>query len=120
MDGVLILAHGSKRTETEKILNSLTNKVKDITGESLIYQAYLQFSQQNLEVGVDYLVDRGATKIKVIPMFLFDGAHVAEDIPNELNEIRKKHPGIEVKLSRHLGDDDRIADIIADRIRSLD
>ncbi|MHB1394594.1 MAG: sirohydrochlorin chelatase [Clostridia bacterium] len=120
MNGVLILAHGSKRTETEKILKSLTAKVKDKTGESLIYLAYLQFSEQNLEVGIDYLVGKGATKIKVIPMFLFDGVHVTEDIPNELNEIMRKHSGIEIKMSRHLGDDDRIADIIADRIRSLD
>ena len=120
MDGVLILAHGSKRTETEAILNSLTAKVKDRSGEDLIYPAYLQFSQQNLEVGIDYLVGKGATKIKVIPMFIFDGVHVSEDIPNELEDIKRKHSGIEIKMSRHLGDDDRIADIITDRIRSLD
>jgi len=120
MDGVLILAHGSKRTETERILNSLTNKVKRKIGESLIYPAYLQFSEQNLEAGIDYLVKNGATKIKVIPMFLFDGVHVTEDIPNAVNEIKRKYPGIEIRISRHLGDDDRIADIIADRIRSLD
>jgi len=120
MDGVLILAHGSKRTETERILNSLTDKVKKKIGESLVYAAYLQFSEQNLEAGIDYLVKKDATKIKVIPMFLFDGVHVTEDIPNEVNEIKRKYPGIEIKISRHLGDDDRIADIIADRIRSLD
>ncbi len=120
MNGVLILAHGSKRQETEKILNSLTEKVKAKTGAALIYPAYLQFSEQNLEVGIDYLVNQGATRIKVIPMFLFDGVHVTQDIPNELEEIKRKHSGIEIRMSRHLGDDDRIADIIADRIRSLD
>jgi len=120
MNGTLILAHGSKRTETERILNSLTQKVKEKTGENLIFPAYLQFSEQNLEAGIDYLVNKGARKIKVIPMFIFDGVHVTEDIPNAINEVREKYPGIEIKMSRHLGDDDRIADIIADRIRSLD
>lgn len=120
MNGVLILAHGSKRQETEKILNSLTQKVKDKTGESLIYSAYLQFSEQNLEAGIDYLVSKGATNIKVVPMFLFDGVHVTVDIPNELNEIKGKYSGIDIRMSHHLGDDDRVADIIADRIRSLD
>ena len=120
MNGILILAHGSRRQEIDKILNSLTQKVIDKTGELLIYPAYLQFSERNLEVGIEYLIEKGANKIKVIPMFLFDGIHVTQDIPEELNTIMSKHPGIEVKMSKHLGDDDRIADIIADRINSLE
>jgi len=120
MNGILILAHGSRRQETDRILKSLTQKVKDKTGEQLIYPAYLQFSQQNLEVGIEYLIEKGANKIKVIPMFLFDGIHVTQDIPQELDMIMAKHPGLEVKISKHLGDDDRIADIIEDRIISLD
>jgi sirohydrochlorin ferrochelatase len=120
MNGVLILAHGSKRQETEKIMDSLTRKVKAKSGESLVYPAYLQFSEQNLEKGVDYLVDKGATSVRIVPMFLFDGVHVTQDIPNELNEIKAKYPGINIRMSHHLGDDDRIAEIIVDRIRSLD
>lgn len=120
MNGILILAHGSRRQEVDKILNSLTQKVIDKTGEQLIYPAYLQFSERNLEGGIEYLIEKGANKIKVIPMFLFDGIHVTQDIPEELNTIMSKHPGIEVKMSKHLGDDDRIADIIADRINSLE
>jgi sirohydrochlorin ferrochelatase len=120
MDGVLILAHGSKRHETERILNSLTAKVKAKTGQTLVHSAYLQFSEQNLEAGVEYLVSKGAINIKVVPMFLFDGVHVTEDIPNELREIQAKHRNVEIRMSEHLGDDDRIADIIVDRIRSLE
>ena len=117
MNGILILAHGSKRHETERILDSLTKKVKQKSGEELVHSAYLQFSEQNLEKGIEYLVNKGATSIKVIPMFLFDGVHVTEDIPNELNEIRKKYKGVDIIMTGHLGDDDRIADIIVDRIK---
>lgn len=119
MNGILILAHGSKRQETERILNSLVDKVKNKTGEGLVYPAFLQFSEQNLEKGIDYLVEKGARDIKVVPMFLFDGVHVTEDIPNELKEIKAKYPGVEIRMSKYLGDDDRIADIIVDRINSL-
>jgi sirohydrochlorin cobaltochelatase len=119
MNGILILAHGSKRQETEQILNSLVEKVKAKTGEKLVYPAYLQFSEQNLEKGIDMLVQSGAKSIKIMPMFLFDGVHVTQDIPNELNEINAKYPGIRIKMSRHIGDDDKIADIIVDRINSI-
>lgn len=120
MNGVLILAHGSKRQETERILQSLTDKVKAKTGESLVHSAYLQFSEQNLEAGVAHLVKNGARSIKVVPLFLFDGVHVTEDIPNELTAIREKYKDVDIRMSGHLGDDDRIADIIVDRIRSVE
>lgn len=119
MNGTLILAHGSQRQETERILNSLTKKVMVKTGENLVFPAYLQFSENNLEKGIDTLVLKGAKKIKVIPMFLFDGVHVTEDIPSELNAIKTKYPQTEIKMSSHIGDDDRIAEIIIDRMNSI-
>lgn len=119
MNGVLILAHGSKRQETEAIVNSLVEKVKKKTGINMVIPAYLQFSEQNLEKGIDDLVEIGVKAIKIIPMFIFDGVHVTSDIPDELNEIMKKYPGVEVRMSRHIGDDDKLADIIVDRINSI-
>jgi sirohydrochlorin cobaltochelatase len=119
MNGILILAHGSKRQETEEIVNSLVEKVKVKTGEKLVYPAYLQFSEQNLEKGIDLLVENGVNNIKIMPMFIFDGVHVTQDIPNELNEIKTKYPEINIDMSKHIGDDDKLADIIVDRINSI-
>lgn len=119
MDGIMILAHGSKRHETEKTLNSIIRKVKSKTGLELVVPAFLQFSEQNLERAAEELVSKGAKNIKVIPMFLFEGVHVTQDIPRELNEIMAKYPGVNIKMSSHLGDDERIADIIVDRINSI-
>ncbi|MDF2523147.1 MAG: cobalamin [Clostridiales bacterium] len=113
------MAHGSKREETEAILNSLVEKVKNKTGNDLVIPAYLQFSEQNLEKGVDCLVYKGARTINIVPMFIFDGVHVTIDIPNELKEIKLKYPDIQLKMSRHIGDDDKLADIIIDRINSI-
>lgn len=117
MDGILILAHGSRRLETEETLNSLVRKVKNQTGLELVNQAYLQFSEQNLAVGIAQLVGQGATAIRVVPLFLFAGVHVTHDIPGELREIQARYPEIPIRLMGHLGDDDRIAAIIVDRIR---
>lgn len=119
MNGILILAHGSKRKETEKILNSLVDKVKGKTGEDLVVPSYLQFSDQNLEKAVESLVNKGVKYIRIVPVFLFDGVHVTEDIPGELNDIRSKFPGVEIKMGRHIGDDDKLVDIIVDRIGEI-
>lgn len=119
MNGILILAHGSKRPETEKIMDSLVEKVKAKTGEELVLPAYLQFSDPNLEKGIEEIVKKGANKVRIVPMFIFDGVHVTTDIPGELDGIKSKYPDVELVMSRHIGDDDKLADIIIDRINSL-
>jgi sirohydrochlorin ferrochelatase len=120
MNGVLVLAHGSKRQETEETLDALIKLIKEKTGEQLVIPVYLQFSQPDLQAGITQLVESGADSIKVIPMFLFDGIHVTWDIPQELTAIKQKYPHIAIKISKHLGADERIADILVDRIKSLD
>ncbi len=117
MKGILVLAHGSKRKETEKILNSLVEKVINKSDQKLVVPAYLHFAEMNLEKGIEKLVAKGATEIRIIPMFIFDGVHVTEDIPNELNEIKAKYKEISITMSGHIGDDDKLADIIMDRMR---
>lgn len=119
MEGVIILAHGSRRQETDRILDSLTKKVTERATDQRVIPAYLQFSPNSLDKAVDQLVGEGVTRIKVIPMFLFDGIHVTEDIPEELEAIGERYPEVDIRMSRHLGDDDRIADIILDRMASL-
>ncbi|MDQ2086964.1 CbiX/SirB N-terminal domain-containing protein [Herbivorax sp. ANBcel31] len=119
MRGILILAHGSKRQETNRILDSLVEKVKKKTGEKLVYPTYLQFSNPDFEEGIQYLVNNGAKEIRVIPLFLFDGVHVTKDIPEELERIKDNFKDIDIKMAGHIGDDDRIADIVVDKVESL-
>ncbi len=119
MDGILILAHGSKGQETEEILNSLVEDIKKKTGEKHVYPAFLQFSEKNLEKGIRQLVEKGVRNIKIMPMFLFDGVHVTYHIPNELKAINKKYPSVNIKISKHIGYDERLADIIIDRIGEI-
>ena len=116
MEAILILAHGSKRNETEQTLNSIGQKVRHKIGSESVYPAYLQFSEQDMETIIKQLVDKGVKKFIVMPMFLFDGVHVTVDIPEEINKIKQKYSGIEIVITRHIGDDERIADIIIDRI----
>lgn len=120
MNGILILAHGSRKPETERILESLVSKLKIKTKGALIESAYLQFSEPSLEKGVESLIKLGALDIRIIPLFLFDGIHVTQDIPEEIETLKTRHPGIRISLGRHLGDDDRIVDIMKDRIDELD
>lgn len=115
MNGVLILAHGSRRKETETTLQKITAMVKEkITIPTEI--AYMEFSDQNIAHGLDQLVNKGIKNIKVVPYFLFSGIHILEDIPKELADYAHKHPEVNITMGNTLGADPRIADILIDRI----
>ena len=53
----------------------------------------------------------------MVPYFLFEGIHIQKDIPEEIGEILKKYPGVQVEMGKTLGADERLADILTDRIR---
>jgi sirohydrochlorin ferrochelatase len=51
-----------------------------------------------------------------MPLLLFSGNHVLKDIPDEIENEKRKYPEIQFFYARNLGADKRIAQIAADRI----
>lgn len=123
MTGILILAHGSRQSETEntlqKIIEMVKEELKSGLNTNLIEYAFLQFSANNLETGLKKLVDRGVTEIKVIPYFLFAGIHILEDIPAEIDEFLKEYPNVKISFGQTLVADKRLAQIVVDRIKEM-
>ncbi len=117
MKAILILAHGSREKNTLNTLEKITQMTKNQLPNVLIETAYMEFSDINLEKGLDILVGKGANEIIVVPYFLFEGIHIREDVPGEIKEYLKDHPDISVKMGKTLGVDLRLADVLADRIR---
>lgn len=117
MKGVLILAHGSRVEATKKTINDVVAMVREKITDMPIEIAYMEFCEENIEHGIKTLADKGVTELKVIPYFLFEGIHIREDIPNEIGEILKKYPQVTMEMGHTLGVDERLADILVDRIK---
>lgn len=117
--GILIIAHGSRRKSTEQAFEAVVGLVREKLTDVTIETAYMEFGEKNIKDGLTCLVNAGITKIAVVPYFLFDGVHINEDIPKELDEFRAKYPQIEIAMGKTLGIDSRLADILADRVREV-
>ena len=115
MDGVLILAHGSRAKETEKTFEAIVKMVETKVSQP-VKIAYMEFSPANIKRGLESLREQGSRDIKVVPYFLFSGIHIQEDIPKELNAFSAEHPEVRITMTDTLGADPRIADIVVDRI----
>ena len=117
MKAVLILAHGSREKNTEKTLEWVVEGVRKKLHSHLIEGAYLQFSEKDMEAGIINLMAKGAKDITIIPYFLFEGIHIREDIPSEIKALKQKYPEVTIHFGRILGNDERLVDILVDRIQ---
>lgn len=118
MEAVIILAHGSRADEANACVHDIVRMV-DSRGEfDVVEPAFMGHCQPDLESAVKKVVQRGIDKVVLMPLFLYRGIHVQEDIPEDIKRLQAKY-GIEMAFANHLGADQRIADIVVDRIREV-
>ena len=116
MNGILIVAHGSRKKTTEATFDQIVSLAKAKV-DVLVETAYMEFSEQTIEKGLNRLLEKGVTQIRVIPYFLFSGMHLEKDIPEEIEKFLKNRSGLTIELGRPLGADPRLAQILVDRIQ---
>jgi sirohydrochlorin ferrochelatase len=115
--GVLVLAHGSRKNDTEITMEKIVEYVREELRIELIVAAYMEFRAVSMESGFLELMEKGVNDIKVVPYFLFEGVHIREDIPQAIAAFRENHPEVQITLGKTLGTDRRLANVLADRVR---
>jgi len=113
---VLVLGHGSKAEEANETLRQVAAAVAERGGYGFVLPAFLQLCPPDIKEAIDTLVEKGFTDITVMPYFLYMGLHVQQDIPAELEEACKRHPGLKISTARCLGFDERMISVAVDRI----
>ena len=116
---VILLSHGSRLPEAKTTLEAYQNMVKNTGLFGIVEAASLQFNQPDLSASLAKVVDLGANRIIVMPLFLYQGMHMQRDIPELLAEEQHKYPGVEIVLAGNIGADQRMGQIILDRIKEV-
>ena len=113
---LLIVAHGSRRQASNEEVRALAERVAELNqpGIDAVGVAFLELAEPSIPEGLGRCVARGAREIVVFPYFLAAGTHVARDIPEALAEFRDRHPGVTVRLTRHLGAASALPGIVLD------
>jgi sirohydrochlorin ferrochelatase len=105
MNALLIVAHGSRRKESNEEVRRLARRIEDNSGPAfdLVVPAFLEISSPQVDSAIADLVDEGATSIKVFPYFLAAGTHVVNDIPRMIEEEKEIYPNVHFEILPHLG-----------------
>ena len=118
---ILMMAHGSRIAEANDAAREVAAMVKVMTGFEIVEISFRELHEPNIQQGIDTCVTRGAKRILLMPYFLFMGAHVLHDLPEEIEVAQKRHPGLIMEMGGHLGAHRKLAEIETERINeSLD
>lgn len=113
---ILLMGHGSRVAEANEALYRVAEMVGQQGGFAIVEVAFREQHPPNIQAGIDACVARGAQRILLYPYFLYAGAHVLEDLPDELAVAARRHPGLELVLGTPLGVHPKLAEIVCERI----
>ncbi|XP_002993172.2 sirohydrochlorin ferrochelatase, chloroplastic [Selaginella moellendorffii] len=116
-DGIVIVDHGSRRAESNSMLEEFVNMYKRKTGHEIVQAAHMELAAPSIEDAFDRCVELGAQRVIVSPYFLFPGRHWNKDIPALAAAASAKHPGIRYLVTAPIGLHELMVDVLEDRMK---
>jgi sirohydrochlorin ferrochelatase len=115
--GIVIVDHGSRRIESNQMLEEVARLFGQRFGATwnIVEPAHMELCEPSIETAYGRCVERGATRVVVVPFFLSFGKHWTRDIPSLLSQAAARFPGTEYQLVEPLGIDELMLDLLAKR-----
>ena len=119
---VVLIGHGSTLPYNKEVLEELRKRIEMRGVVKAARVAFMQLNSPSIEEVLRGLAEDGAKRIVAQPVFLADGVHTREDIPEKLKiafDGAWKDLSRDTKLlcAKPIGVDERIVDILLDRVK---
>lgn len=112
--GIVLFAHGSRDPRWAEPFARLRDKLSARRPDADVRLAFLELMAPNLGDAVATMASQGTFDITLVPVFLGQGGHVRRDLPALADACRAAHPGLELRVSAAIGEDDTVLDALAD------
>lgn len=118
MKALLLIDHGSRRTEANEMLQCMAALVQRMAGPSVIVRhAHMELAEPSIDHGVESCIAAGATEIIAFPYMLSPGRHSTSDIPAMVAAAAKAHPTVRVSVTPAFGIESELGEVILRRAR---
>ena len=101
LSGAVLLGHGSREPGTEAEIKALTQELASASPDWRFAHAFLN-QEPVLETAVTKLIQAGCSRIRVMPLLVFTGKHILEDVPREIERLQALHPTVHFEREPHL------------------
>jgi len=114
MKSLLLVAHGSRRaesnTEVAVVAKSLSDKVKSKYAQTSY--AFLELAEPSIPEGIDELIKNGATEVTILPYFLSAGRHVHKDVPEIIDLKQQQYNDVTLRIAPYIGEAAEMIDVL--------
>jgi sirohydrochlorin ferrochelatase len=114
---LLVIGHGSRVRGANRLLRHVARRLRARFPGRVVEACFLEAAPPDPHTAIEACVRRGATRILLVPYFLYMGGHVGRDLPLLAARAARRHAGVSVRIAPHLGADERLVSIAADRAR---
>lgn len=116
MKAILLIDHGSRRSEANEMMDCMANLVQAVAGpEVVVRYAHMELCEPSISAGVRSCVDAGATELIVFPYMLSPGKHSTGDIPRMVAAAAEEFPALDVRVTNAFGVHEKLAELILER-----
>ena len=91
----LLIAHGTRDKEGEEAFFRFVAEFQRSFPRRNVQASFLELSHPSIPEGIEACVKSGAEEIFVLPLMLFPGRHVKQDIPGQIQEAKARHPQVD-------------------------
>jgi precorrin-8X/cobalt-precorrin-8 methylmutase len=107
---ILLIGHGSSDKRARDAFLYTINYLKTLFNN--VNYCFLELEKPDIEEGVANCLKSHPYSIFVIPYFLHKGIHIQEDILIELDKALKKYHFTNLYISKHIGVDPLVLDLV--------
>ena len=115
---VLIIGHGSKDPNAQMSLNYVVDGLKEKYRN--VSRCFLEIEQPDIFEGIKSCEKDKPEVLVIVFYFLHEGAHVKTDINNDLKPALEKSSLKNVYITKHLGTDEKMIDLIVERAKEVE
>lgn len=115
---VLVIGHGSKDPNAQISLNYVVDGLKEKYRN--VNRCFLEIEQPDIFEGIKECEKNNPEVLVIVFYFLHEGAHVKTDINNDLKPALENSKLKNVCITKHLGADSKMIDLILERAREVE
>lgn len=116
MQAIIYVGHGSRVAKGNEQFIQFINKVEKRMTAPIQQIAFLEKAEPTLLDAIKTCVDKGATFITIVPVFLFSAGHVKIDLPEQVEKAKILYPHLTFSFTKPIGPDSKMINILLERL----
>lgn len=116
MEAVVYISHGSRSAEwNDQYIAFIEEQVMAEEIAPIVEYGFFELAQPSIGEAIATCVEKGATKVTVVPVLLLSGMHALIDIPGEILEAKEAFPHIRMFYAPVVGADRWIVQALVEK-----